>query len=194
MNDMNNVYQSTQVDYEADDGEELELATPGKRILAVLINVIVNIIVSIPTYIAYGMMMKDYLAAMQNGGGGEEAIAALQPTGMSMTLYMVGGLLSLAYLIVQAVLIAKFGQSLGKKIMKIVVVDEEGEPVGFVKGALLRVVVPYLVLFIALIIPILGPFLYLGFWIACLVMLFLVDRDRQTLQDMIAKTYVVDAE
>ena len=43
-------------------------------------------------------------------------------------------------------------------------------------------------------IPLLGPIAQLGFWIACLVMLFLVDRDRRTLQDMIAKTYVVDAE
>ena len=193
MNDLNNVYQSTQVDYEDDGGEEMELASPGKRIIAVLINFVIGIIVAIPSYIAYGMMMKDYMAALQTENG-EAAMASLEPTGTAATLYMVGGVFSLIYMIVQIVLISKYGQSLGKKIMKIVVVDEDGEPVGFVKGLLLRVIAFYVILFIIILIPLLGAFVYLGIWVACLVMLFLVDRDRRTLQDMIAKTYVVDAE
>ena len=81
MNDLNNVYQSTQVDYEDDGGEEMELASPGKRIIAVLINFVIGIIVAIPSYIAYGMMMKDYMAALQTENG-EAAMASLEPTGI----------------------------------------------------------------------------------------------------------------
>ena len=58
----------------------------------------------------------------------------------------------------------------------------------------MREIVPNLILTFVGMIPFIGIIAQLGFWIACLVMLFLVDRDRQTLQDMIAKTYVVDAE
>ena len=42
MNDLNNVYQSTQVDYEPDGTEEMELASPGKRIAAYLINCLIG--------------------------------------------------------------------------------------------------------------------------------------------------------
>ena len=38
MNDLNNVYQSTQVDYEPDGTEDMELASPGKCIAAYLFN------------------------------------------------------------------------------------------------------------------------------------------------------------
>ena len=34
MTDLNNVYQSTQVDYEPEGADEMELASPGKRIAA----------------------------------------------------------------------------------------------------------------------------------------------------------------
>ena len=78
--------------------------------------------------------------------------------------------------------------------MKIKVVNEDGDNPGFVGVVALREIVPNIILMVVGMIPLLGPIAQLGFWIACLVMLFLVDRDRRTLQDMIAKTYVVDAE
>ena len=89
---------------------------------------------------------------------------------------------------------SKTGQSLGKRIMKIKVVNEDGDNPGFAGTVAMREIVPNLVLTVLGMIPFLGIIVQLGFWIACLVMLFLVDRDRRTLQDMIAKTYVVDAE
>ena len=51
MNDLNNVYQSTQVDYEDDGGEEMELATPGKRIAAYLINYLISLVAAVPLII-----------------------------------------------------------------------------------------------------------------------------------------------
>ena len=83
---------------------------------------------------------------------------------------------------------------MGKRIMKIKVVNEDGDNPGFVGVVALREIVPNIILMVVGMIPLLGPIAQLGFWIACLVMLFLVDCDRRTLQDMIAKTYVVDAE
>ena len=50
MNDLNNVYQSTQVDYEPDGAEEMELASPGKRIIAYLINCLIGAVAYIPRF------------------------------------------------------------------------------------------------------------------------------------------------
>ncbi|UOO90347.1 RDD family protein [Vitreoscilla massiliensis] len=188
MNDLNNVYQSTQVDYEDDGGEEMELATPGKRIAAYLINYLISLVAAVPLIIGFYQMYKSYVISAQAGASAPDF------SGASMGMIGLGSLLVLAYYIVQAVLMSKNGQSMGKRIMKIKVVDEDGDNPGFVKVVLMREVVPNLVLAFVGMIPFLGPIAQIGFWVACLVMLFLVDRDRQTLQDMIAKTYVVDAE
>ena len=188
MNDLNNVYQSTQVDYEPEGSEEMELASPGKRIIAYLINCLVGAVAYIPMiWGAYSM--GSYAAAMD-----PENPTAIEPSGFALGMIGLGGILILAYLIFQAVLMSKTGQSLGKRIMKIKVVNEDGDNPGFAGTVAMREIVPNLVLGVVGLIPFLGAIAQFGFWVACLVMLFLVDRDRRTLQDMIAKTYVVDAE
>ena len=116
MNDLNNVYQSTQVDYEDDDGEEMELATPGKRIAAYLINCLIGAIAYIP--LVWGAFSMGYSASMD-----PENPMAREPSGFAIGMMGLGGLLILAYLIFQAVLMSKTGQSLGKRIMKIKVVN-----------------------------------------------------------------------
>ena len=133
--------------------------------------------------------MGSYAAAMD-----PENPTAIEPSGFALGMIGLGGILILAYLIFQAVLMSKTGQSLGKRIMKIKVVNEDGDNPGFAGTVAMREIVPNLVLGVVGLIPFLGVIAQFGFWVACLVMLFLVDRDRRTLQDMIAKTYVVDAE
>ena len=133
--------------------------------------------------------MGSYAAAMD-----PENPTAIEPSGFALGMIGLGGILILAYLIFQAVLMSKTGQSLGKRIMKIKVVNEDGDNPGFAGTVAMREIVPNLVLGVVGLIPFLGAIAQFGFWVACLVMLFLVDRDRRTLQDMIAKTYVVDAE
>ena len=189
MNDLNNVYQSTQVDYEPEGSEEMELASPGKRIIAYLINCLVGAIAYIPMIWGAVSMSGSYAAAMD-----PENPVAIEPSGFALGMIGLGGILILAYLIFQAVLMSKTGQSLGKRIMKIKVVNEDGDNPGFAGTVAMREIVPNLVLGVVGLIPFLGVIAQFGFWVACLVMLFLVDRDRRTLQDMIAKTYVVDAE
>ena len=189
MTDLNNVYQSTQVDYEPEGADEMELASPGKRIAAYLINCLIGSVAYIPMIWGAVSMSGSYAAAID-----PENPVQMEPSGFALGMIGLGSVLILAYLIFQAVLMSKTGQSLGKRIMKIKVVNEDGDNPGFAGTVAMREIVPNLVLTVVGMIPFLGIIAQLGFWIACLVMLFLVDRDRRTLQDMIAKTYVVDAE
>ena len=189
MTDLNNVYQSTQVDYEPEGADEMELASPGKRIAAYLINGLIGSVAYIPMIWGAMSMSGSYAAAMD-----PENPVQVEPSGFALGMIGLGSVLILAYLVFQAVLMSKTGQSLGKRIMKIKVVNEDGDNPGFAGTVAMREIVPNLVLTVVGMIPFLGIIAQLGFWIACLVMLFLVDRDRRTLQDMIAKTYVVDAE
>lgn len=188
--DLDTVYQSTQVEAnnQFDDEEEMELATPGKRILAYLLNCLIGLIAYIPLIWGAMSMYGGSMSAIESG------TAVPEPSGFALGLIGLGSILILAYLVFQAVLMSKTGQSLGKRIMKIKVVNEDGDNPGFVGTVLMREVVPNIALTVIGLIPFLGGIVQIGFWIACLVMLFLVDRDRRTLQDMIAKTYVVDAE
>ena len=189
MTDLNNVYQSTQVDYEPEGADEMELASPGKRIAAYLINCLIGSVAYIPMIWGAVSMSGSYAAAID-----PENPVQMEPSGFALGMIGLGSVLILAYLIFQAVLMSKTGQSLGKRLMKIKVVNEDGDNPGFAGTVAMREIVPNLVLTVVGMIPFLGIIAQLGFWIACLVMLFLVDRDRRTLQDMIAKTYVVDAE
>ncbi len=189
MTDLNNVYQSTQVDYEPEGADEMALASPGKRIAAYLINGLIGSVAYIPMIWGAMSMSGSYAAAMD-----PENPVQVEPSGFALGMIGLGSVLILAYLVFQAVLMSKTGQSLGKRIMKIKVVNEDGDNPGFAGTVAMREIVPNLVLTVVGMIPFLGIIAQLGFWIACLVMLFLVDRDRRTLQDMIAKTYVVDAE
>ena len=189
MTDLNNVYQSTQVDYEPEGADEMALASPGKRIAAYLINCLIGSVAYIPMIWGAMSMSGSYAAAID-----PENPVQMEPSGFALGMIGLGSVLILAYLIFQAVLMSKTGQSLGKRIMKIKVVNEDGDNPGFAGTVAMREIVPNLVLTVVGMIPFLGIIAQLGFWIACLVMLFLVDRDRRTLQDMIAKTYVVDAE
>lgn len=129
MNDFNNVYQSTQVDYEDDGGEEMELASPGKRIAAYLINYVINLVAAaVPFIIGIYQVYSGYILAASSGASD----VTPEISGTSLGMMGLGSVLILAYYVVQAVLMSKTGQSLGKCIMKIKVVNEDGDNPGFV--------------------------------------------------------------
>jgi uncharacterized RDD family membrane protein YckC len=82
------------------------------------------------------------------------------------------------------VLIAKSGQSLGKKVVGTRMVDQNsGETVGFVQGFLVRTFVFQLITGI----PVVGGF------VALADIVFLFTEGNQTLHDRLAKTRVVRA-
>lgn len=199
MVDLSKTYESTQVDYQnnyQDDEEEFELASPWKRIGAWLINRLIEVLLMIP---AFGAILG-MIAAMDSDN--PEALAGIGFGGIGIVfvLYMV-------YLGVQAYFMSRDGQSLGKKLLKIRVVTEDGDVGGFVPVVLMREIVYGIIIgVVSFVIALIFAFALgdaggiianvLGYvpTIACLVMLFMENRDRQTLQDMLAKTYVVEAD
>lgn len=188
MQDFKEIYQSTQLEksHIEDEYDEFELAGPGPRILAYLLNCLIGAVAYIPLIWGSIEIFGDYVNM------NPESNIAPELSGFGIGLIVLGSVMILGFLIFQAVLMSKTGQSLGKRIMKIKVVDEEGENPGFKGVVLMREIVPNLALSVIAMIPFIGGIVQFGFWIACLVMLFLVDRNRQTLQDLIAKTYVVE--
>jgi uncharacterized RDD family membrane protein YckC len=90
-------------------------------------------------------------------------------------------------ILVQAVLLAWRGQNLGKLMTGVRVVRaDNGEPAGFVRGALLRFVLP-----VAFMILLHGTTLVLGVAFLVLDYCFIFREDRRCLHDLIAGTIVV---
>ena len=204
MDDLNSIYHSTQVAMAAteDDGDELELASPAQRIVAWLINRVIEIALLIP-------IIGVVIALLWQTRGSSDP--SLLMTSMMGSLGLVG-LLYLIYAGVQVYLMSKYGQSIGKRIMKIRVVGEDGDKAGFVRNVLLREVAYGLIcmaimLGIGMVVGLLfgssdnlmanlavnGMVEFISYipTIVCLVMIFMESRNRQTLQDLLAKTYVV---
>ena len=208
MDDLNNIYHSTQVEVAAaiDDSNELTLATAVQRIVAWLINRVIEVVLMIPEF---GLI----IVLLFKSGGKLDDFENMQTVYAS--LFWGIGLVMLLYLIygvVQVYYMSKFGQSIGKKLMKIRVVRENGDVAGFVHNVLLREFVYGLICSVIMMV-LMGIFFavfgleansgvamvvdallqivsYLP-TIICFIMLFMESRQRQTLQDMLAKTYVV---
>ena len=208
MDDLNNIYHSTQVEVAAaiDDSNELTLATAVQRIVAWLINRVIEVVLMIP---AFGLI----IVLLFKSGGKLDDFENMQTVYAS--LFWGIGLVMLLYLIygvVQVYYMSKFGQSIGKKLMKIRVVRENGDVAGFVHNVLLREFVYGLICSVIMMVLMGIFFAVFGLeansgvamavdvllqivsyvpTIVCFIMLFMESRQRQTLQDMLAKTYVV---
>ena len=208
MDDLNNIYHSTQVEVAAaiDDSNELTLATAVQRIVAWLINRVIEVVLMIP---AFGLI----IVLLFKSGGKLDDFENMQTVYAS--LFWGIGLVMLLYLIygvVQVYYMSKFGQSIGKKLMKIRVVRENGDLAGFVHNVLLRefayglicsvIMMVLMGIFfavfgleansgVAMVVDALLQIVSYLPTIICFIMLFMESRQRQTLQDMLAKTYVV---
>ncbi len=88
------------------------------------------------------------------------------------------------FLILNGSLLANHGQTIGKRIMKVKIVDMEGKQVGFLKLYSLR----YLVFSLISQIPVAGGLLSL------LNVLFIFGKERRCLHDRITGTKVVAAD
>ena len=174
-------YQSRDLE-EAESEYEMEvtLAEGWQRIVAGIIDWVLYSVFMIP------MQLAGVLAIL--GGAIGESWQAEEKLLLSGLV-----LVTIAFYIYQIVIMAKDGQSLGKKILGIRVITEDGENPGFVKYVLVRVLLFY---FLTAIAP-----AFMGatvaqtvFWISvivCVIMLFMENRNRQTLQDLLAKTLVI---
>lgn len=208
MEPLDNIYHSTQVEVATaiENDEEVELATAVQRIVAWIINRVIEVVLMIP---AFGLIIA--LVLKSSGGTSDfenmETMFAslLGGLGLVMVLYLIYGGIQLYFM-------CKYGQSIGKKLMKIRVVRENGDVAGFVHNVLLREVAYGLICSVIMMVLMGIFFAVFGLeansgvamavdvllqivsyvpTIVCFIMLFMESRQRQTLQDMLAKTYVV---
>lgn len=176
------IYQSRVLETESEYADEMEvdLAEGWQRIVAGIIDWVLWSVFMVP------MQLAGVLAILGGAIGG-----SWQAEDKLLLLGLV--LITIAFCIYQIVIMAKDGQSLGKKILRIRVITEDGENPGFVKYVLVRVLLFYLL--VAIAPAFLGETVAATvFWvcvIACVIMLFIEGRNRQTLQDLLAKTLVI---
>lgn len=152
----------------ADATGEGELASLGARFAAALIDAVILLVIVLPL-----MYVGGYFEAVQTA-----AIAGTQPYG-AMALWAVIGIV--IFVLVQGLPLSQTGQTWGKKVLSIKIVDLEGGKPPFGKLIGLR----YLPVQLVSNIPVLGP-------IAALVdILFIFRADRRCVHDLIAGTRVV---
>ena len=207
MEPLDSIYHSTQVEVgNSGDEDEVNLASAAQRIAAWIINRGIEIVLMIPAFVLIVVLI------MQNKGGLEDLenmesffTSMLGGIGLVMVLYLIYGGIQLYFM-------CKYGQSIGKKLMKIRVVRENGDVAGFVHNVLLREIAYGLICSVIMMVLMGIFFAVFGLeansgvamavdvllqivsyvpTIVCFIMLFMESRQRQTLQDMLAKTYVV---
>lgn len=205
QNDFRNAYQSTAISpSQADVGIDMEfrLASPWKRIGAYILNSLIGLVAVIP-------MLLSLIPFLENKQGDNTAI--LTSLGMGIVASLILGLGLLAW---QTIWMTQRGQSIGKRIVGIKVVDLNAQNPGFVGTVLLREVVYSLILLVAVIVlgVIFGIIMAIGGTLenierytslfdligylptlVCTAMLFNKKNQRRTLQDYLAKTMVVKA-
>jgi uncharacterized RDD family membrane protein YckC len=170
---------------EVDDHHDVQAkmvdASRGARFLAILIDGL------LPAAIGIGIAAAVAIPAYQNYKQAHVPGIEPPPLGsgnhMTMTWAYLAGLALLAFFVYSAVLVHRFGQTVGKRMMGIRVVRTDGSRVGFGRFIFLR----WLPLFVVGFIPVIG-------FVSSLLDPLLIYRDtRQCLHDNIADTKVVTA-
>ena len=141
-----------------------ELASRGRRLMAVLVDGVVSLLLAIPgVIVAIGPVFN----------GSEEP----DPLGIVLI-----GLAMILLTIVQAVLISKRGQSVGKIALGIRIAHSvDGSNPGFLMGFLIRTFVPQIIYQV--------PFL--GFLFLLVDSCFIFSEQRQCIHDLMAETVVL---
>ena len=176
------------------DAPESELAGRGERLAAWLIDaalyavvVIVSLVIAIIAIFAFGIV-----GAFSIAGDGFENFGDFFDAEFLVALVLIGILLLSTFLglfITQMVLLAKRGQTIGKILMKIRVVDATtGEHPGWVRLVLLRTILNSLIHSVLSAIPFVGEMFAFAYFLTD--SLFIFRDDRRTIHDLIAGTRV----
>lgn len=166
------------------------LATPSQRIAAVVLNLIILAVVAFFSF---------WLVALI------KSMVLNNPHKSRSIVYSFLLLTTLVYLCIQIIQITKTGQSLGKKIMRIKVIKPNGKEPSIINYFLLRELCCFcLVIFFPVFIFIVSilfdidlslksTILIVGFifFSSSLIMLFLKNSKQRTMQDLIARTIVI---
>ena len=176
------------------DGK-LELASPADRLSAVVINHIIGSLIAMPFYIYYMISIFKFFGTIDP----DEADALdkeqldqffLNWFNLPLTEIIIGFtfVASIIYTIWQICWMTKYGQSIGKRLLKIRVIRTNGDNAGFIHNILLREVVYGVIASIVSIMTLgFGTLIFL--FIPCMV--FATSWHRRTLQDFLAGTIVV---
>lgn len=147
--------------------EDAELASLGERLGAAIIDTIIMFIVAVvPIVIFYGGW-AEYMAADSS----ESYAFTLGSTAFAF----------LTYVIVNGYLLAKNGQSVGKKILDIKIVRTDGSRASFVRLVAVRVLFEHALLLIPVV----------DIWLSIIDVLFIFQRSRKCLHDVVADTIVI---
>lgn len=174
---------------------DVHIASVWSRVAAYLLNYLFNVIIFLPYY--YILYTETAAIAKQKNivitqnliSHISERADMVQIAGLTTVVYLIFGMVQLYYM-------SRYGQSLGKKIMRIRVLKSNSSNPGFLGTVLVREVVWGLIVlaivfaaFFVLKVNVLICFLLILF--INFIMLFSVKRDRRTLYDMLADTVVV---
>lgn len=163
-------------------GGDQQLADRGVRLLAVLADSGMVLVAMLPAMTLIFEMIKLEAAAKQGGEEAEMQMAGIMES-MNYTGPIIAGVLLLALMIANLYFLTTRGQTLGKMVCKIRIVDLAGQNPGFVKAVLLRAVVP----------GIIGAVPVVGSIFSLVDPLFIFREDRRCIHDLIAGTNVVAA-
>lgn len=178
---------------------EVDIATAGSRIAAYLLNVVFTVLVFVPLFYSVVLPLMEHWD--------EQNPEFLDQIAWNGPLVAGSLLLLLVYAAAQVWLMARDGQSFGKRIMKIRVLKSNGDNPGLWGTVILREILFNVIVSIASMIAgylitlvvqgspetaeLIGNALSQLLWVVCLVMLFNKTKNRRTLQDMLADTVVV---
>lgn len=156
----------------------------GARIGAALINALIYFLCTIPGSMLISRKLLEQNPELASGGLPRMNEIDLAPLMGGITWVYTGILVAV---VVQALLIALRGQNLGKMLVGLQVVRaDDGQPAGFVRGALLRFLVP-----VTLIVGLNVVTLVLGYLFLLVDFCFIFREDGRCLHDLMAGTKVV---
>ena len=203
-----NVYQNNSnlmVNQNNSDKEiEIILASPWARILAYLLNTFITSFVCILSVIGFILVYGDDVIQILKQIQNKQIMTDNLSLFITFCIYLFIPFLFLT--IIQILWMSKYGQSIGKRIMNIKVIGENGQNPGFIGTVLVREILFNLIVNIILLILSLlfvrvlhmneifvEVSLNYVVPITCLIMLFLTSYNRRTPQDLLAKTLVIKA-
>ncbi|MBC9251289.1 hypothetical protein A9179_13520 [Pseudomonas alcaligenes] len=165
MEPSQNPYQAPQAVLQEHSAEQPLLASRGARLGAVLIDTVLLALVTVPVAIFDGTF-----SAAQQG---------IEPSLGQQLISLLVGLV--AFVLIHGYLLKNYGQTVGKRLLNIAIVDLQGQVPDFVPMVAKR----YVLLWVLASIPLLGGLLALA---DCLS---IFRGDRRCFHDLVAATRVV---
>lgn len=153
------------------DGNELDLADRGTRLGAAIIDVLILTVILLPV-----MWVGGYFAAAMEAGRSGTALSF----GTTLLWSLIG---FVVFVVVQGFPLNQSGQTWGKRLLKIRIVDLNGNKPPFLQLIALR----YLPIQLISQVPV------VGFLIALANPLFIFRADKRCIHDLIAGTRVINA-